>query len=353
MSHRRFSNGLIYAAFALASTSVLLATNWISPLNFSWGVFFPLIVKQYPESTPAPDGLLISEVLYRPIGLEPDGEWIEIFNSSSLSLSLREYKVGDAEVQGDREGMYQFPEGATLEASGVIVVANRASTFIEQYGFFPDYELVETIPSVPNLLRYIRWASYNLELTNDGDEVLLLDGEDHLIDAVSWGHSTFAMNPPPPIAPQGYSLERKPANVDTNQSSDWVNQPDPAPKNIDLNTPTPTPTQTPTPTRTASATPTASPKPCGFPHILISEVLYDPLDTADPLGEWLELYNPDNVAVDLSCLFVGDEETEGGGEGMLAFPSNATLPGGAVAIIAYQAQAFLGLYGFLPDYELS
>lgn len=353
MSHHRFLDGLIYAIFVLASTSVLLAANRISPSNFSRGLFFPLTVKQYPEATTAPDGLLISEVLYRPVGLEPDGEWIEIFNSSSLSLSLWEYKVGDAEVQGDHEGMYQFPEGAIIQPHEVIVVANRASAFIEQFGFFPDYELIESDPSIPNLSQYFQWSGYNLELTNDGDEVLLLDGEEHLVDTVSWGHSTFALNPPPPSAPQGYSLERRPANVDTNQSSDWVNQPDPAPKNVDLSTPTPSPTQTPTPTRTASATPTASPKPCGFPNVLISEVLYDPLDTIDPLGEWLEIYNPGEVAVELRCLYVGDEETEGGGEGMLAFPSNTTLPGGVVAVIAYQAEAFAGLYGFLPDYELS
>ncbi len=365
MSHNRSFNALAVALFALVGTGIWLTQGQNVLSVLSQGLFFPLVINQHSQPAQTPAALLISEVLYHPNDLEPDGEWIEIYNPSNIAIDLSPYKVGDAESQGDREGMVQFPQGEIIQPYGVIVVSNRAAVFIERYGFLPDYEVIETDPSVPNMIKYLVWASYNLELTNDGDEVLLLDGEDLIVDAVSWGRSTFAFNPSPRTAPQGYSLERKPANVDSDQSVDWVNQPHPAPKSVDLSTPTPTLTQTPTatrtptlpptlvPTYTASATPSASAQPCGFPQVLISEVLYDPLDTGDPIGEWVEIYNPGDVAVDLVCVYIGDEETEGGGEGMMAFPSGAVLPGGAVVVIAYKADAFLGLYGFLPDYELS
>jgi len=42
--------------------------------------------------------LVISEVLYDPAGVEPDAEWIEIYNPGSVPLSLSGYKIGDEET---------------------------------------------------------------------------------------------------------------------------------------------------------------------------------------------------------------------------------------------------------------
>lgn len=56
--------------------------------------------------------LVISEVLYRPAGAEPDAEWIEIYNPSSVPISLSGYKIGDEETKGGGEGMWNFPLGA-------------------------------------------------------------------------------------------------------------------------------------------------------------------------------------------------------------------------------------------------
>jgi len=58
--------------------------------------------------------------------------------------------------------------------------------------------------------------------------------------------------------------------------------------------------------------------------LLISEVMYDPF-SLEPAGEWIELYNAGETAIDLSNYKVGDEVTQGNPEGMYHFPINATI----------------------------
>jgi hypothetical protein len=228
--------------------------------------------------------VLISEVVFDPAGDEPQGEWIELFNAGDSLVNLSLYKVGDEETPGGGEGMYSFPEGETLNPGEVVVIANEAANFASSYGFNPDFELDDSDPAVPDMVKYSAWASGNVSLGNSGDEILILDGSDTLVDALSWGSSTFAFDPPAPDVDEGHSLERLPANVDTNTAADWQDQPVPDPGDVTLDvldadrlgseeagrlslwqllrrhpsrptrTPTPVVTLTPRPTRTPSST---------------------------------------------------------------------------------------------------
>jgi hypothetical protein len=116
------------------------------------------------------------------------------------------------------------------------------------------------------------------------------------------------------------------------------------------NTPTPTAaftsTPTPTPTQTATATPS------GPQHLLISEVFYDTPGT-DSDEEWIEIYNPTASSVDLSNYKLGDEETQGGSEGMYRFPAGASIAPGQKITVALKATGFFALYGFNPTYEVT
>ena len=292
-----------------------------------------------PTLTPTPfsSGLYISEVLYDPTGTEPNAEWIEIYNATETTLSLTGFKIGDEEMQGGGEGMYQFPAGAIASPGAVIVIANRASDFSPGT---PDYELTDTDPTVPDMVKYTAWASGSVNLANAGDEVLLLDPGDNLLDGVAWGNSTWPVfNPPVPGVPAGHSIERLPADQDTDAAADWQDQPNPDPGAVNL-TP-PTPTNTPTPTTT----------PIPFSGaLLITEVLYD--HATEPAGEWMEIYNFSGQTIDLSTFKIGDEETQGVNEGMFQFPPGSTMTDGEVVIIANQASVFTATYGFHPDYEL-
>jgi hypothetical protein len=105
--------------------------------------------------------------------------------------------------------------------------------------------------------------------------------------------------------------------------------------------PTATPTSTPTPTVEPTATPTATPEPTPTPTptpepepagVCINEVLSVPVQDGviDELDEWIELYNPGLVAVDLSGWFLDDGE---GGSEPYPFPQEALLPAGAFMIL--------------------
>ena len=81
--------------------------------------------------------------------------------------------------------MIQFPQQAVLPPGGMIEVANQAVAYWQIYGVLPDYELAETDPAVPNLLKYTAWSGGNVELSNSGDELLVLDAFDQPADAIS------------------------------------------------------------------------------------------------------------------------------------------------------------------------
>lgn len=405
-------------------------------------IYLPLVSKNWPPPTPTPQPahLLISEVAYDPLGNEPEGEWLEIYNAGGVALALKGYKIGDEEQYKGNEGMFQFPNDLVIAADQVIIIANAATTFRANFGFSPDFETHESDPQIPNLIKYSDWSGGNIELVNSGDELLILDPRNEITDSMSYGSSTFAFSPAAPKVKEGHSLERKPGYRDSNTAADWGEQLFPDPGRVDRSTPTPTVTQTPTqtrtptltrtststasytptltrtitltptstqtldpsitptitatatltstvtpsvtitptrtltltptltqtltrtPTQTRTATPTQTPGPTWTPTptanatpndgwLLISEVLYDPT-SAEPDGEWIEIYNGGGSLITLAGYKIGDEETAGGSEGMYQFPAGSTIIPAQVVLIANRAAAFRSVYGFLPDYEL-
>ena len=137
------------------------------------------------------------------------------------------------------------------------MVAREASTFAALYGFDPDFEIIETDPLVPNLIKDAGWGSGSLNLSASGDEVLLLDADHLLVDGISWGASKVILDPSVPQVVPGNSVERFPPGVDTDTSADWREKTYPSPGQIDRSTPTPT--ATPTLTGTATLLPPAYP----------------------------------------------------------------------------------------------
>ena len=174
-----------------------------------------------------------------------------------------------------------------------------------------------------------------MNLSNSGDEVLFLDIGDTVVDALSWGDSTWAFDPAAPSVAKGHTLEWQPAYIDT--AADWKDQPIPMPGDVDLSVATPTPF------------PSLTLTPFGG-GLLLSEVYYRP--TRDK--EWVEIYNMTSFNLNISTFKIGDHETAGGQrEGMYQFPPGATIAPGQAVVVANNANAFNVLYRFNPDYELS
>jgi hypothetical protein len=345
--------------FCLSIFTLMCVLFWVvraqsGPIDPSIGFFIPIMMRSWPPPTPTPrpGSVLITEVLYDSNGTEPDQEWVELYNPGDLPFSLANVWLGDEETFGGTEGMFRFPDGTQLNGGQIIVIANRASAFIQIYGRAPDFELVASDVGVPDLIKDKRWAIGNIELTNNSDETLLRDASGDVIDGVSWG-SNAILNPPAKRVKAGHSLERRPAFIDTDRAMDWKDQPSPNPWGVDMTAPTATPTPSPTSTPFTPTSPTASltPLPFGNERLLLTEVLYFPLG-ANPEEEWFEIYNAGSGPANLYDYKIGDEETIGQGEGMMRFPAGSVLPAGEVIVIANQAVGFYSNYNFYPDFEL-
>lgn len=181
-------------------------------------VYLPLIFRDH-----RPPHLLISEVLVNAPGIDPNEEWVELYHPGGAPLDLSGYRIGDAATPGDYEGMYRFPPGTILGPGQVIVVAVSAQAFSARYGVRPDFELAATDPLVPDLIPDSSWGRGSWNLNNTQDEVVLI-GPEGEIDRVEWGSA-----PRCPAPPRGQSLERFPANRDTDTCADWRIQAFPSP----------------------------------------------------------------------------------------------------------------------------
>lgn len=172
---------------------------------------------------------LITEVYYDTPGADEEEEWIELAYLGAESLPLAGYKLGDEENKGQREGMMVFPEGAVVAPDQVLVVAQTASGFRKLYGVAPDYEMLDTDAAVPDMALYAAWGEGTVGLANGGDEVLLLDALDNVVDAINYGDSVQYFAPAVGAVLRGQSIERVPASCDTDSAGDWQPQRTPTP----------------------------------------------------------------------------------------------------------------------------
>jgi len=105
----------------------------------------------------------------------------------------------------------------------------------------------------------------------------------------------------------------------------------------------PTATRTTTPTTpTATGTPTRTVMPAPAPtaaRLLITQVLYEGTQP-DEGDEFIEVYNPNAFAVDLSAFKIGDEATRGGSEGMYQFPPGTLFAPNEIIIVARNIAQF-------------
>ncbi len=86
-------------------------------------------------------------------------------------------------------------------------------------------------------------------------------------------------------------------------------------------------------------------------HVVIDEVYYDGAVSGDT-DEFVELYNPTGAAVDISGWWLGDEETQGGGEFFGQIPGGTVLDAGGRLVIARDAAGFQAAHGFAADLEM-
>ena len=178
--------------------------------------------------------ILLTEVFYDTPAVDSEQEWVELANFGPAAIDLSDYKLGDEEQTQGKEGMLRFPIQTILSPGQTIIVAQSARGFRTLYGRNPDYEIAASDPQVPDMRRYTLWSAGDFALANDGDELLLLDGQNRLIDSINYGDKTTYFDPAISSVYTGQSIERVPASCDTDSAADWQPSRLPAPGALNL-----------------------------------------------------------------------------------------------------------------------
>lgn len=159
--------------------------------------------------------LLISEVLYYPY---LENEFVVIRNPLSVDADISGWYISDG------EGMMAFPEGAFIPAGGCVTVSQNPDVFMSQCGCAPDFECQELNSSIPDMVL----LNYVPVLSNEGDEVLLMNRFGTPIDCLAYGDSAYSgagwSGGPAQALKQGQIATRAFTNgipADTNTSADW------------------------------------------------------------------------------------------------------------------------------------
>jgi hypothetical protein len=150
-----------------------------------------VLIKQFTVSPPGNNfnDIVINEIMYAPSSGEP--EWIEIFNRTSNSINLKNWKLSDASTT-----ITITTQDKIIDANSFLIIA-RDSSILNYYNV-PSQIIAVNIPA----------------LNNTGDAVVIKDPLGILIDSVSylptWGGNV-----------NGKSLERISVDGLSNNSTNW------------------------------------------------------------------------------------------------------------------------------------
>jgi hypothetical protein len=148
------------------------------------------------DSPPVAGHLLITEV--KTTGAS---EFVEIYNPTGAAVDLTNYYLADindywqypGHVAGNvtialqaSDFIEKFPDGTTIPAGGVLVIATDAPDFVTLYTAEPNFTLDEMSASSVSMVTLITNTGPNPGLTNDGEMVVLFawDGASDLVQDV-------------------------------------------------------------------------------------------------------------------------------------------------------------------------
>lgn len=177
---------------------------------------------------PEPGAIVINEIMYAPLADDFDAlpnqpEYVELYNASGQLLSLSHaFLTGRHDEQGRADTLYFAAPAVGMEPDAFAVVFAQPDATTDPATesllarSFPDTEFAHT--SV--VLFPVQRASLNL--SNQGDDVVLHRGDGDLLDAVSydpsWHHPDIG-------ADRGVALERVSPAAPSDQADNWTSSP--------------------------------------------------------------------------------------------------------------------------------
>ncbi len=171
-----------------------------------------------PSPTPTPTGVVVevgavvvNEVQYDSVqsGTDAAWEWVELLNRTSETIDTRGWQTED---NGEADTLPSL----LLSPGGYAILAGTG-TFYQNF------------PAFAGAIAFMEDGRVGNGLSNEGDRLILRDASGKVIDALSYGDDTAALNPPCPQVSAGHSLERCPAGLDSDGAGDFVDNGAPTP----------------------------------------------------------------------------------------------------------------------------
>jgi MYXO-CTERM domain-containing protein len=168
-------------------------------------VYAPLVVQRFVANATASAG----------------DEWYAVRNTTTKALGLDGVKLGNQSVPDGAQGMFGFPAGLSVPAGSTFIVARSGASYAAAFGKAPDTELA-------SMAAYLPWTNGvagTMQLTDAGDELLVLDASNTILDVAVYGTGSFpGVNAFPTAPASGAVLTRSDASGDTDDCSvDFTN----------------------------------------------------------------------------------------------------------------------------------
>jgi MYXO-CTERM domain-containing protein len=123
-------------------------------------------------------------------------EWYTVKNMTPAALPLMGFKLGDEETPDGIEGMFAFPDTSMLAPGASFTVARAGAAYQAWFGAPPDAELpIGASMAVPDMIAFTPWtagAAGTWLLNNPGDEVVVLDPSNMIVDVAVFGIGAYS-----------------------------------------------------------------------------------------------------------------------------------------------------------------
>jgi len=240
------------------------------------------------------DNIVINEINYNSSDDFDSGDWIEIYNNSEEYVEISNWMIKDENPEPD----FIFPYSTLLEPNGYLVICRNYSLFSEKY---------------PEVLNYI--IGLNFGLDGGGEHVELFNSSNIIVDSLRYNdHSPWPEEPDG----NGPTLELKNPILNNSLGENWqgsFEHGSPGEKNT---------------TYISS-------------KIIMNEFNYNSPEDFNP-DDWMEFYNPGDVAIDLYGWSFQDEDVAP----MYIFPYNSIVEPNGYLVLCRFADQFHSLF---PDVE--
>jgi hypothetical protein len=186
--------------------AVISQIDYTEDMRLSNNIVHTLIKNSFQQHS-----IIINEIMYEP--QVSQSEYIELYNRSSNSIDLCGWKLSDIRDTSKTSKKYLLSDSTLILGAGdFIVIASDSS-------IFPSY------PNLTDKAFHVLIRPNCISLNNDGDNILLCDLTNQMIDSIhylpSWHNSELAN-----VA--GRSLERINPNLSSNDRRNWSTSANPS-----------------------------------------------------------------------------------------------------------------------------